>query len=73
MSIPKKRILELVEGLTEEKLGKVISFIKFIKEEEEPVLLLEPEDEKEIIKVLEEDDWYSSDEVKKMIEDKEND
>lgn len=72
MAIPRKIILELVDDLSEEKLGKVISFIKFIKEEEEPVLLLESDDEEEIIKILDEDEWYSSDEIKQMIEDKEN-
>ena len=61
-----------VDDLSEEKLGKVISFIKFIKEEEEPVLFLESDDEEEIIKILDEDEWYSSDEIKHMIEDKEN-
>lgn len=72
MAIPRKIILELVDDLSEEKLGKVISFIKFIKEEEEPVLFLESDDEEEIIKILDEDEWYSSDEIKHMIEDKEN-
>ncbi len=72
MAIPRKIILELVDDLPEEKLGKVISFIKFIKEEEEPVLLLESDDEEEIMKILDEDEWYSSDEIKQMIEDKKN-
>ena len=72
IAIPRKIILELVDDLSEEKLGKVISFIKFIKEEEEPVLFLESDDEEEIIKILDEDEWYSSDEIKHMIEDKEN-
>ena len=45
MAISRKLILELVEDLPEEKLGKVISFIKLIKDEEEPTLILEPEDE----------------------------
>lgn len=73
MAISKKIILDLMNDLSEEKLGKVISFIRFIKEEEEPILLLESSDEKEIIRILEEDEWYSSDEVKKTILDKEND
>lgn len=70
MAIPRKIISELVEDLPEEKLGKVISFIKFIKEEEEPTLLLEPNDEEEISLILDEDEWYSSDEIKNMIEGK---
>ena len=72
MAIPRKIILELVDDLPEEKLGKVISFIKFIKEEEEPVLLLESDDEEEIMKILDEDEWYSSEEIMEMIEDKKN-
>ncbi|MGI6424172.1 MAG: hypothetical protein ACOX2A_02800 [Tepidanaerobacteraceae bacterium] len=70
MANSKKLILELVEDLPEEKMGKVISFIKFIKEEEEPILLLEPEDEIDVLNILEENQWYSSEEIKKSIEDK---
>lgn len=51
-------------------MGKVISFIKFIKEEEEPILILEPEDEIDVLNILEENQWYSSEEIKKSIEDK---
>ncbi len=60
-------ILELVEDLPEEKLGKVISFIKFIKEEEEPILVLESEDEEDILNILREDEWYSSEEIEKKL------
>jgi 23S rRNA pseudoU1915 N3-methylase RlmH len=70
MAISKKLILELVEDLPEEKMGKVISFIKFIKEEEEPILIFEPEDEIDVLNILEENQWYSSEEIKKSIEDK---
>jgi hypothetical protein len=70
MAISKKLILELVEDLPEEKIGKVISFIKFIKEEEEPILILEPEDEIDVLNILEEDQWYSSQEIKKSVENK---
>jgi hypothetical protein len=70
MAISKKLILELVEDLPEEKIGKVISFIKFIKEEEEPILILEPEDEIDVLNILEEDQWYSSQEIKESVENK---
>jgi hypothetical protein len=70
MATSKKLILELVEDLPEEKLGKVISFIKFIKEEEEPTLILETKDEEDILNILEEDEWYSSEEIEKIIEGK---
>lgn len=69
MAIPKKIILELVKDLSDEKLGKVISFIKFVKEEEEPILLLEKDDEEEILRILEEDEWYTSEEVKLNFKD----
>lgn len=72
MAIPKKIILELVKDLSDEKLGKVISFIKFVKEEE-PILLLEKDDEEEILRILEEDEWYTSDEVKEMLLGKDHD
>jgi hypothetical protein len=54
-------------------MGKVISFIKFIKEEEEPTLILEPEDEIDVLNILEKNEWYSSEEMKKSIEDKRDD
>ncbi len=73
MAISKKIILELIDDLPEEKLGKVLSYINFIKEEEEPTLLLEAEDEEEIINILEENEWYTSEEIKKTIEDKKHD
>ncbi|MEA4963330.1 hypothetical protein [Lutispora sp.] len=71
MSIPKKMIMDLVKELPEEKLGKVISFIKFIKQEEEPILVLESEDEEEIAQILVNNEWYSDSEISKMIEDME--
>ena len=67
MAISKKIILELIDDLPEEKLGKVLSYINFIKEEEEPTLLLEAEDEEEIINILEENEWYTSDTVSDML------
>ena len=56
----------LINSLSEERLGKVISFIRFIKEEEEPILLLETDDEEEIEKILEENEWHSSEEIIKI-------
>ena len=73
MAISRKIIMELIDDLPEEKLGKVLSYINFIKEEEEPTLLLEAEDEEEIINILEENEWYTSEEIKKTIEDKKHD
>lgn len=73
MAISRKIILELIDDLPEEKLGKVLSYINFIKKEEEPTLLLEAEDEEEIINILEEDEWYESGEIKKIIKDKKHD
>lgn len=70
MAISRKMILNLVESLPEEKLGKVLSYINFIKSEEETILLLEAEDEEAITKIYEEDEWYTSEEIKKMLEEK---
>jgi len=70
MATSRKLILELVKDLPEEKLGKVISFIKFIKEEEDPILILEEDDEHDILNILEEDEWYDPKEIDKLIEGK---
>lgn len=70
MDSPKKVIQDLVEDLPEEKLGKIISYIKFIKKEPEPTLILEEDDENEILSILEEDEWYSAEEMEKIVEDK---
>lgn len=72
MAISKKLILELINDLPEEKIGKVISFIKFVKEEEDFELVLESDDEEEIVRILEEDEWYSTEEVNRMLKDKQN-
>ena len=37
------------------------------------ILKLEKDDEEEILRILEEDQWYTSDEVKEMIMEKDND
>lgn len=66
MAILRKTASELINSLSEEKMGKVISFIRFIKEEEDPILLLETDDEEEIEKILEENEWHSSEEIIKI-------
>ena len=68
MVLSREKIQGLINDLPEEKLGKVLSYINFIKEEEDPVLLLEKTDEQEIVAILEENEWYTSEEVKKTIE-----
>ncbi len=68
MVLAREKIQGLINDLPEEKLGKVLSYINFIKEEEDPVLLLEKTDEQEIVAILEENEWYTSEEVKKTIE-----
>lgn len=69
MAIAREKIQDLINDLPEEKLGKVLSYINFIKDEEEPILVLEEDDEAEIAKILEENEWYTSKEVKGAIED----
>ncbi len=69
MAIPKKILIDLINDLPDEKIGKVISFVRFIKEEDNMELVLEPEDEDDIIRILEEDTWYSSEELKKELKD----
>lgn len=73
MAIARDKIQNLINDLPEEKLGKVLSYINFIKDEEEPILLLEEDDETEITKILADNEWYTSEEVKKAIEDTMND
>lgn len=69
MAIARGKIQDLINDLPEEKLGKVLSYINFIKDEKEPSLMLEEDDEAEIAKILEENEWYTSEEVKGAIED----
>lgn len=70
MAIPKKILIDLINDLPDEKIGKVISFVRFIKEEDNMELVLEPDDEEDIIRILEEDTWYSTIELKKELKDK---
>lgn len=70
MAIPKKVLMDLINDLPEEKIGKVISFVRFIKEEDELELILEADDEDDINRILEENVWYSSEQVKRELEDK---
>lgn len=69
MAIPKKILIDLINDLPDEKIGKVISFVRFIKEEDDQELVLEPDDEEDIMRILEEDIWYTSDELKKELMD----
>lgn len=69
MAIPKKILIDLINDLPDEKIGKVISFVRFIKEEDDQELVLEPDDEEDIMRIIEEDIWYTSDELKKELMD----
>lgn len=69
MAIPKKILIDLINDLPDEKIGKVISFVRFIKEEDDQELVLEPDDEEDIMRILKEDIWYTSDELKKELMD----
>ncbi|GAB1475805.1 hypothetical protein MASR2M70_06370 [Bacillota bacterium] len=73
MAIAREKIQGIINDLPEEKLGKVLSYINYIKDEEEPILVLEEDDESEIAKILEENEWYTSEEVKGAIEDMKHD
>lgn len=70
MAVPKKILIDLINDLPDEKIGKVISFVRFIKEEDNLELVLEPDDELDIVRILEEDVWYSSENMKKELKDK---
>lgn len=70
MVMAREKIQGLINDLPEEKLGKVLSYINFIKKEEESILLLEDADEEEISKIIEENEWYTSEKIKEIIEDK---
>ncbi|NLV89101.1 MAG: hypothetical protein GX021_07030 [Tissierellia bacterium] len=61
-------ILELAKELPEEELGKLITYIKFFEEKDEPVLVLEVDDEEDIINILKVDEWYDSEEIEKVLE-----
>jgi len=69
---PRETILELIKDLANQDLGKIISYIKFVRYEEQKTLILELDDEKEIIEIMKSDEWYTNDDVQKMIEDMPN-
>lgn len=69
MSSTKELIIDLVKDLPEEKLCYIAAYVQFIKSQDIPTLVLEEDDESEIKQILEEDNWYSNEEIIKMVGD----
>lgn len=67
MSSTKELIIDLVKELPEEKLCYIAAYAQFIKNQDLPTLILEDEDEKEIKEILKEDEWFSSEEINKIV------
>jgi len=67
MSSSKELIIDLINDLPEEKLCYIISYAQFIKSQDIPTLVLEEDDEEEIQRILEEDEWTTSEEIEKIV------
>jgi transcription initiation factor TFIIIB Brf1 subunit/transcription initiation factor TFIIB len=58
--------IDEIKKLSHYDVCKIISFARFLQNElNQHELILEPDDEEEIIRIMEEDDWVSSDVVEK--------
>jgi len=67
MSSSKELIIDLINDLPEEKLCYIIAYTQFIKNQDIPILMLEEDDEEEIQRILEEDEWTTSEEIEKIV------
>ncbi len=67
MSSSKELIIDLINDLPEEKLRYIIAYTQFIKNQDIPTLMLEEDDEEEVQRILEEDEWTTSEEIEKIV------
>ena len=56
MNIAKKNMIDIIRGMSDEKVMKLLSFAKFIESENEIELLISDEEEGEIADLLENDE-----------------
>ena len=73
MSQANQALFNEVSKLPLEKVGKAISFIRFLEQEQEPELLLDPTEENELYSILESDDMVDSSELLAKIRELPND
>ena len=63
MSIAKKTMISMIEKMPDEKVMKILSFAKFVDNEEDDTLYLSTEEEEELVGLLENEDRVSGDVV----------
>ena len=63
MELARKLLIEEAARLPLTKIGKALSFIRFLDQEPDEELLLDPEEEAELREILASDDFISSDDV----------
>ena len=68
MNTAKKIILRLIDEIPESKAGEVIDFLEYLKHKQEPELILEDSEEKELWELIKNDDRVSAQEVNKLSE-----
>ena len=65
----KEMIIKLAEELPESKIGEAIDFLRYLNQKKEPVLYLDPEEEKELHTLCETEESITLEEAKAIIED----
>lgn len=53
--------------MPEEKLCYIAAYAQFIKSQDMSILILEQDDEDDIKQILDENEWYTSDEIEKIV------
>jgi len=73
MEQARQLLVDEVSRLPLEKVGKALSFLRYLEQEPEPVLLIDPVEENELHELLASGDFVSSSELKAKIEAMPND
>ena len=73
MSQTYKLLYDEIEDLPIEKIGKAISYLRYLKQEQEAELYLDPHEEEELYKILTDEDGINSEEMLALIRELPND
>lgn len=73
MLLANKVLYDEIKSLPVEKIGKILSYIQYIKQEQEMELFLDPQEEDRFHKILATEEGISSAEMLALIEDLPND
>jgi len=63
-----QKLIDEFQKLSYEKVGKALSFIRFLEQEDEPELYMSSEEEKELHDILEFEEFIDSSEMLALIE-----